>query len=257
MVAQRGVEEWVKGVVEGAEEEEVLHRNIGSAISWMAYCRISYRPYRSPWTYQASSTWRSRTLTMSPPIPGSTPTNRQSPYPVSPSLSIRLAVYLTVRTGSPRLWSPPALPTRVVPDSGRTFVDQNGFRLGPHALVPLFAAADALSARTGHTLEWGTVDVVTDRNNLLKLLAWLDVGCAKRKHRGAFRIDVALAGAWTLLLRRWEERPAVSSDGTGFGDGFERMCSKDEFGGGTRGTLAGHQRVVTYVSRNDRLRESC
>ncbi|GJE92532.1 hypothetical protein PsYK624_086860 [Phanerochaete sordida] len=148
--------------------------------------------------------------------------------------------------GSPRLWSPPALPAQVVPDRGRTFVDQNGFRLGAHALAPLFAAADALGARTGRTPGWGTVDVVTDRNNLLKLLGWLDAGCAKRKHRGAFRIDVALAGAWTLLLRRWEERTAVSSDGTGFGDGFERRCSKDALGGSERGTLAGHCRVVTY-----------
>lgn len=143
--------------------------------------------------------------------------------------------------GSPRLWAPPSLPVTVKPDQGRSFVDQNGFRLGKHALAPLFAAADACGA----ALEWGTVDVVTDRNNLLKLIAWLEPGCAKSRHRSGFRIDVALAGPWTLLMRRWEERSVVYS-GTAFGDGFEQAFSCNAIGPKVKGTLAGHNRVVSY-----------
>lgn len=143
--------------------------------------------------------------------------------------------------GSPRLWAPPSLPVTVPADEGRGFIDQNGFRLEKHALVPLFAAADACGA----ALDWGTVDVVTDRNNLLKLLSWIAPGCAKSKHRSGFRIDVALAGTRTLLMRRWEARPVVYGS-RGYGDGFERAFSRGVLGSSVRGTLAGHNRVVSY-----------
>lgn len=149
--------------------------------------------------------------------------------------------------GSPGLWSPPPLPVQVKPDRGRSFVDQNGYRLGPHALAPLFAAADVLEASREQPFQWGTVDVVTDRNNLLKLLGWLDPAVAKLRQRNSWRTDVALAGSSTLLMRRWEERAVVSSDGSGFGYRFERACSQHTVGACKQDTFMGNHRVVAYV----------
>lgn len=152
-------------------------------------------------------------------------------------------------TGSPRLWSPPQLPAQVQLDRGRSFVDQNRYRVGRNALVPLFAAADTLGTGSEQPFQWSSVDVVTDRDNLLKLLGWLDGRVARARHRdsGQWRIDVALAGSSTLLMRRWEELAAVNADGTGYDDNFERMCSHDSLGARKQCTLVGNDRVVAYV----------
>ena len=95
-------------------------------------------------------------------------------------------------------------------------------------------------------MQWGTVDLVTDRNNLMKLLAWVDPSCGK-KRKGAFRIDVELAGPWTILFRRWEERTAVGTLGRSYGDSFEHASSRPA-PGIDKSTLAGHHRIITYVS---------
>lgn len=148
--------------------------------------------------------------------------------------------------GSPRIWSPPELPVEVQPAKGQSFVDQNGHRLGANALVPIFEAIDTLDVSDKRVpMQWSSVDFVTDRNNLMKLIAFVDPACGK-KYRKEFRIDVELAGPWTILFRRWEERTSVGSNGLGFGDSFEHAISRPA-PGCERGTLAGHHRVVTYV----------
>lgn len=96
----------------------------------------------------------------------------------------------------------------------------------------------------GHsTVDWGSVDILTDRNNLRKLLAYLDDHDTKD-----FRIDLQLVGAWTVVLQRWEERTAEEGEAHGYGDTFEQKftalapdCEAAAF--------AGHHRVISYVSR--------
>ncbi|EKM48119.1 uncharacterized protein PHACADRAFT_203223 [Phanerochaete carnosa HHB-10118-sp] len=78
----------------------------------------------------------------------------------------------------------------------------------------------------------------------IRQASWVDPASGK-KHRGAFRIDVELAGPWTILFRRWEERDAVNSDGSGFGDSFERASSRDALGH-EQGILAGHHQIIAY-----------
>ena len=54
-------------------------------------------------------------------------------------------------------------------------IDQNGFRMGASAscLLPIFRAADVMARETTNCVEWPDIDVVTDRNNLRKLLEFL------------------------------------------------------------------------------------
>lgn len=52
-------------------------------------------------------------------------------------------------------------------------------------------------------VEWPSVDFVTDRGNLRKLLRWIeDVSAGK----APFRIDMQLAGDGAVLMNRWEKR---------------------------------------------------
>jgi hypothetical protein len=107
-------------------------------------------------------------------------------------------------TGSPGIWST-VQPRRVPKDSGLVYVDQNAYRMGSAAspLIPMFAAIDDLG---GYNFKG--LDLVTDRNNLRKLLRWA-TGVATGND---FRIDVDLAGQ-TCLFTRCEEKDAEVVEG--------------------------------------------
>ena len=134
------------------------------------------------------------------------------------------------------------------PDAGISYIDQNGYRLPQYPLLPIFRAVETLEDVAGEKkIDWSSVDIVTDRNNILKLLEWADKKGCKGKGKKEFRIDVQLVGNKTALFQRWEERRSVKAGGPGFGDSFERASSRAaaEL---QNTTLAGHLRVVTYVS---------
>ena len=122
-----------------------------------------------------------------------------------------------------------------------TFTDQNGYRMPDSPFLPLFRAADAMEAERSAKFNWGAVDIVTDRNSLRKLLAWAD------GNNEPFRIDLQLAGAFTILFHRWEARAAGDACGFGWGDSFEKAATEPAKGC-ERGTIAGHFRIVNYVS---------
>lgn len=88
--------------------------------------------------------------------------------------------------------------------------------------------------------DWSSVDFITDRNSLRKLLKW--VGGTSDKE---FRIDTQLAGDTTVLLNRWEKRNQEASGGFTFGFSFEEATTKTAKG--CEGTT-GYHRIVTYVS---------
>jgi hypothetical protein len=149
-------------------------------------------------------------------------------------------------TGSPGIWKNPVLPLVIPRDidlrAGQpVYVDQNGHRFPSAPLVPLFAAADAL-ADDGVTeqVDWSSVDIVTDRNGLRKLLRW---ATASEKLRD-FRIDVQLAGTMTIILNRWEPRSVDHPHPAVYGYSFEHNTTRTP--PGCEGST-GHHRIIRYV----------
>lgn len=123
-------------------------------------------------------------------------------------------------------------------DSGTVFVDQNGFRVPRAVLLPLFKSVDMVTEETGRPdFDWSSVDFVTDRNGLRKILRWVN-GTADK----TFRIDMQLVGKQTILLNRWEATTKEPARGS-FGFGFENATTEPA-PGCERST--GHHRIVTY-----------
>ncbi|EIW52480.1 uncharacterized protein TRAVEDRAFT_61376 [Trametes versicolor FP-101664 SS1] len=150
--------------------------------------------------------------------------------------------------GSPPVWRNRALPYHVPFDTGVRMVDQNGFRMGSAScLLPLLRAVDIVAEENADTsLDWASVDFVTDRNGLRKLMRWLGhSGTEWDAPLKEFRIDLQLGGAKTVLMHRFEKRTreiAMPPKG-GCGINFERE-STSPAPGCERST--GHHRIVQY-----------
>ncbi|KAI0922958.1 hypothetical protein AcV5_009815 [Taiwanofungus camphoratus] len=144
--------------------------------------------------------------------------------------------------GSPPEWRDRATPYTVPRDSGSQFVDQNGYRMPSSTLLPLFRAVDVMVEEKGEPLDWTSVDFVTDRNGLRKLLRWINGTGDSVKE---FRIDTQLAGRRTVLLNRWEKRVKEDADPTrfSFGHSFERESTVPAPG---CEQSTGHHRIVKY-----------
>ncbi|KAK0475235.1 hypothetical protein IW261DRAFT_1496509 [Armillaria novae-zelandiae] len=139
--------------------------------------------------------------------------------------------------GSPRIWRNKQTPFTIRPDSGNHFCDQNGYRLPSTPLLPIFVAVDKMAARANIPIDWPSVDFITDRNGLRKLLDWVD------SKKQSFRIDLQLAGTKTVLCNRWEPKPRLRVFG-GYGYNFEDTMTHAAPGCGR--SSAGNHRIVTY-----------
>ncbi|KDQ06416.1 hypothetical protein BOTBODRAFT_181611 [Botryobasidium botryosum FD-172 SS1] len=140
--------------------------------------------------------------------------------------------------GSPLIWSDRRFPYTVQPDSGIAYIDQNAAHCLPsiNPLEPLFLALNTMEPE----FDMAAVDLVTDRNNLRKLLRWVT-----DDNDRDFRIDAQLLGEETVILTRWEEHNTEDSTGfRGFGHSFEREATKVP--PGCRGTT-GHHRIIQYT----------
>ncbi|KAI0685614.1 hypothetical protein C8T65DRAFT_679060 [Cerioporus squamosus] len=186
--------------------------------------------------------------------------------------------------GAPRQWLDRPLPIRVPFDKGIRIFHEDALHMGAEStLLPLFRAVDALAAHfvpqdavNESAIDWSTVDFVTDRNNLRKLIRWVrepyptpsptpspsgadtpaiptdaesevtassdSVAWDPRKD---FRIDMQLGGASTVLMHRWaaQAREWVEPPKAGCRWNFERESTAAvpacEDGGG-------HYRIVQY-----------
>lgn len=148
-----------------------------------------------------------------------------------------------MHVGAPPEWQSRQAPFQVQPDTGSSFVDQNGYRVQSTPLLPLFRAVDALAEDDPEKeVEWGALDFITDRNNLRKLMRWLNDTEGDLKD---FRIDLQLAGKKTVLVNRWEKRFKEAMHGNTFGFAFEKACTKPVFG---CEKSTGHHRIIKYVS---------
>ncbi|KAI3530198.1 hypothetical protein CABS02_14580 [Colletotrichum abscissum] len=114
-------------------------------------------------------------------------------------------------------WINSEVPTIAVPD---------------HPLEPLFRVIRAHKP----SFELGDVDVVSDRNNIRKLLRFVQASSSE-----GFEIRAEIAGKKTLLLTRVEEQPTETvRTFKGFGHNFERTYMK-----GLAGST-GHHRIISY-----------
>jgi hypothetical protein len=141
--------------------------------------------------------------------------------------------------GSPREWLDKPMPYQVHADDGVSFCDQNGFRCPSAVLLPLFTAVERTAEADGKAFDWSSVDFVTDRNGLRKLLRWIS-GTASKD----FRIDMQLAGERTILFNRWEKRTREQMDGNTYGFNFETASTRPTSG---CEHSTGHHRIVRYV----------
>ena len=119
--------------------------------------------------------------------------------------------------------------------------------MGHHAFLPLIRAVQDVESQSGTNgkdkFDWSSVDFITDRNGLRKLLRWTNA--APGDPPKDFRIDMELAGSKTVLLNRWEEIMKVQP-GTrrSYGSNFEEAVTVPSLGC-DRGT--DHHRIITYV----------
>lgn len=144
--------------------------------------------------------------------------------------------------GSPAIWTGRAVPFTLQPDDVFVYVDRNTAQLSEYPLLPLFAAADAIhSQEAAPPVDWPTVDAITDRNGLRKLLRWLNPSPGREVRD--FRIDVQLVGTKTLVLNRWESPLHEDHKGRSFGHAFETAMTR----AAPDCPPSGHQRAITYV----------
>ncbi|KAL5519749.1 hypothetical protein ACEPAG_1409 [Sanghuangporus baumii] len=136
--------------------------------------------------------------------------------------------------GCPPIWQNRPTPFRLERDSGVSFIDQNTYRVPQYPLLPLVLAVDHLSP----DFDFSSIDIVTDRNNLRKLLRWINGTISLD-----FRIDLQLSGSTVLFTRYESTKVEVESGRLGFGRNFEQYTTKRLAG---CESSTGHHRIITY-----------
>nr|CEG03381.1 unnamed protein product [Fusarium pseudograminearum CS5834] len=140
--------------------------------------------------------------------------------------------------GSPPLWSAPKTPKQLQKDSGLYYINQNQARYPESPLEPLFRALYL----TNPSFDIRSVDIVTDRNNIRKLLAFINSDLAPGDLK-PFTIGVKVIGI-TALFRRDETsvtRFIAPNEFRGFGHEFEKEYTIEQVNNST-----GHHRIIAY-----------
>ncbi|KAL5482355.1 hypothetical protein ACEPAI_8949 [Sanghuangporus weigelae] len=143
--------------------------------------------------------------------------------------------------GCPPIWQNRPTPFRLDRDSGVSFIDQNTHRVPQYPLLPLVLAVAHLSP----DFDFPSIDIVTDRNNLRKLLRWINGTISLD-----FRIDLQLSGSTVLFTRYEPTKVEVESGRLGFGRNFEQYTTKRLAG---CESSTGHHRIITYDYGNLKL----
>ncbi|ENH63414.1 hypothetical protein FOC1_g10000490 [Fusarium oxysporum f. sp. cubense race 1] len=140
--------------------------------------------------------------------------------------------------GSPPLWSAPKTSKQLQKDSGLYYINQNQARYPESPLEPLFRALYL----TNPAFDIRSVDVVTDRNNIRKLLAFINSDLAPGDLE-PFTIGVEVIGT-TALFGRDETavtRFIAPNEFRGFGHEFEKEYTINQVNDST-----GHHRIIAY-----------
>jgi hypothetical protein len=140
--------------------------------------------------------------------------------------------------GSPALWSPPKAPRRLQKDFGLVYIAQNAARHPASPLEPLFRALYI----THPSFDISSIDVVTDRNNIRKLLQFVNPGSSRHKLE-TFTINIEVTKTTAILCRA--ETATHDFIGRhefkGFGHEFEKAYTTSQVSGST-----GHHRIISY-----------
>ncbi|CAM9757034.1 unnamed protein product, partial [Discosporangium mesarthrocarpum] len=126
--------------------------------------------------------------------------------------------------GSPRWLSLDSMRSRFTlqKDKGYATVDENHYRMKPGSpMAPLFRAVEVCEP----DFEWGSVDIVTDRNNLRKLLRFCGTpGWRASSAEDPFQIFMSIRDNGPLVLTRSEV--CDHAPPRGYGHNFEKKMTK-------------------------------
>jgi hypothetical protein len=140
--------------------------------------------------------------------------------------------------GAPSLWLAPRAPRQLPKDSGLVYINQNAARHPDSPLEPLFRALYI----TNPSFDVRPIDVVTDRNNIRKLLSFITANL-NEKGLEAFTIDVEMVND-TAIFRR-EDTTTQEYIGPhefrGYGHEFEKAYTSSQITCST-----GHHRIISY-----------
>lgn len=140
--------------------------------------------------------------------------------------------------GSPAYWSAPQGSKSVKKDSGLVYIAQNAARHPDSPLEPLFRSLYIEQP----SFDINSIDIVTDRNNIRKLLTF--VNPSLNKHGlDPFTIQVDIAAQTAIFCRDETATSEVIGpmDFRGYGHEFEKAYTTDQIKGST-----GHHRIVQY-----------
>ncbi|PVH92513.1 hypothetical protein DM02DRAFT_635284 [Periconia macrospinosa] len=140
--------------------------------------------------------------------------------------------------GSPNLWTPPNGPTALRKDNGWVYINQNAARHPDSPLEPLFRALYFQIP----TFDITGVDIVTDRNNIRKLLGFINPRHYGSK-RESFTIYVEVVKNTAIFSREEprNEEYIQPHQFAGYGHSFEEHYTTRQVDGST-----GHHRIISY-----------
>lgn len=140
--------------------------------------------------------------------------------------------------GTPPLWAPSKGSRQLKKDSGLVFIDQNADRHPIYPLEPLFRALYLTDSK----FKIGSVDVVTDRNNIRKLLGFVKPDSASHGLE-SFTIKVEVCKGTALFCRQTPSTREFIAAGEfrGYGHEYEKAYTKAEIS-----DSSGHHRVISY-----------
>ncbi|KAJ5471284.1 geranylgeranyl pyrophosphate synthetase [Penicillium desertorum] len=140
--------------------------------------------------------------------------------------------------GSPAQWSPLSGPRQLKKDSGLVYISQNAARHPDSPLEPLFR-----SLYIEHpSFDINSIDIVTDRNNIRKLLLFTKPTLSKNG-LDAFTIQADMAAQTAIFSRDETATYEVIGPGEfrGFGHEFEKAYTITRVKDST-----GHHRIISY-----------
>lgn len=140
--------------------------------------------------------------------------------------------------GCPPLWSPPKAIKKVAKDSGLIYIAQNAFRHAESPLEPLFRSV--YSENPSYNIH--QVDLVTDRNNIRKLLSFINPNLPKNGLE-PFTIEIEVTSNTAIFCRAETETHTFIGplDFRGYGHDFEKAFTVTQVSGST-----GHHRIISY-----------
>ncbi|KAI2463761.1 hypothetical protein F4781DRAFT_105746 [Annulohypoxylon bovei var. microspora] len=140
--------------------------------------------------------------------------------------------------GVPPRWTPPRGQRRLPKDRGLVYIAQNAARHPDSPVEPLFRALYLAQP----AFDILATDVVTDRNNIRKLLSFVDPSSG-RNGLEPFAIDVEVTKN-TAIFSRMETKTQEfigPNEFRGFGHEFEKAYTTYDISGST-----GHHRILSY-----------